>query len=70
MTQTEAILEYLNEYQSITPVEAIKHIGCFRLAARIHDLEKKGYVVPRETVKAHSRKTGETIHFSKYFKPV
>ena len=43
-TQCAAILEHLKKGLSITPLEALNLCGCFRLAARIHDLRhKQGY---------------------------
>ena len=38
MTQCEKVLEYMKEFGSITPIEAMQDIGCMRLAARIADL--------------------------------
>ena len=69
MTQTEAVLDYLNQYGSITPLEALREIGCFRLAARIHDLEKKGYTIPRNTVTVTGKKTGRKVKISRYYRP-
>ena len=37
-SQCSAILEHLKKGLSITPLEALSLCGCFRLAARIHDL--------------------------------
>ena len=48
MTQTEAVLDYLQTYGKITPLDALREIGCFRLEARIHDLEQKGYHSPED----------------------
>ena len=41
MSQSSDILRYLQEWGSITPMEALDQFGCFRLAARIYDLRKK-----------------------------
>ena len=38
--QTDAILEYLKTGASLTPLEALKRFGCFRLGARIWELKK------------------------------
>lgn len=70
MTQTESILEYMNKYQSITAIEALSELGCFRLAARIHDLERKGYVIPRETITVTGKRTGKQYRIKRYFKPL
>lgn len=40
-SQCSAILEHLKKGLSITPLEALSLCGCFRLAARIHDLRHK-----------------------------
>lgn len=43
-TQANAILAYLQQYGSITPMDALRVCGCMRLAARIQDLEESGHV--------------------------
>ena len=40
-TQCGKILTHIREHGSITPLEAI-HLGCFRLAARVHELRGRG----------------------------
>jgi hypothetical protein len=40
MSQADEILQYLSQGHTITPLEALDKFGCFRLAARIHDLRK------------------------------
>lgn len=47
-TQSEMILEYLQKYGEITPLEALSAIGCFRLAARISDLRADGHSITTE----------------------
>lgn len=42
-TQCEQILEYISEFGSITPLEAMSELGCMRLASRVNDLRKAGY---------------------------
>ena len=38
--QADLILEYLQRGHSLTPLEALKLFGCFRLGARIWELKK------------------------------
>jgi hypothetical protein len=45
MTQTETILAHLQAGESITPIDALRDYGCFRLAARIKDLRDAGHDV-------------------------
>lgn len=46
--QTIQILSYMKEHGSITPMEAVQHIGCMRLAARISELKDRGYNIKTE----------------------
>ena len=45
MTQTQRILIYLQSGKQLTPIDALKKFGCFRLAARIADLRKDGHTI-------------------------
>ena len=47
MTQNDMILDYLNKYGSITQAEAVIHMGCYRLGARIWDLKRRGVKIKR-----------------------
>lgn len=48
--QTESILQHLQAFGSITPIEALNLYGCFRLASRIWDLRSSGYDIKTENV--------------------
>lgn len=56
-SQKAMILDWLLLGNSLTPVEALKMFGCFRLGARIADIKEMGYLVHTEMV--HDRKTGK-----------
>jgi len=45
MTQKQEILSYLKTGQSLTPMDALKIFGTFRLASRIFDLKKEGWPI-------------------------
>jgi hypothetical protein len=49
-TQTELILRDLMRGWKITPLQALKRYGSFRLGARIHNLKKQGYPIETEIV--------------------
>jgi hypothetical protein len=49
--QTLMILMYLLTGSELTTLEAFKYFGCTRLAARILDLQRKGFYIKREIVK-------------------
>jgi len=50
-SQNEKILMHLIAYDSITPIEALKLYGCFRLGGRIYDLKKMGVQIETKLVK-------------------
>lgn len=65
MTQNERIIRHLNDYGSITSLEAINEYGILRLASRICDLKQRGYDIKSESVKSVNR-YGETIRYARY----
>ena len=54
-TQTERIVEYMEEFDSITPLEAMRDLGCYRLSARIYDLKKDGADIKKEMIQVRNR---------------
>lgn len=54
-SQNKQVLDYMKNHGSITPLEALNHIGCMRLSARIWDLRKEGYNINTEQIKVKSR---------------
>ena len=59
-TQTEMILSYIEQFGIITPLEAIRDIGCYRLSARIADLRKSGYNIATAFVSVKNRYGGKS----------
>ncbi len=56
-TQTRAVLHLLKvRPEGITALDALRMVGSFRLASRIHDLKRAGYVIDREMVKLDNGK--------------
>ena len=64
-SQCKGIIEYCEKYGFITAKEAVTYLGCFRLAARIADLEGAGHKFDHQMVyyKDHN---GDTRHYMKY----
>jgi hypothetical protein len=65
MTQREAILDYINEFGSITPMEAFADLGITKLATRISEMRKDGMKFKIETVSVRNR-YNKTVHFARY----
>ena len=61
MSQSNLILTYLQEGNSISPLEALHKFGCFRLGARIWDLRRAGHNIKEEDVNIGGKR------FAKYF---
>lgn len=68
MTQTEMILKYLEENESISAYEAVIELGITQLSARICELQKEGYVFTKTPVKAKNR-YGDKVRFIRYGRP-
>lgn len=66
VTQCERIIQYIDENGSINQMEALREIGCMRLASRMCDIKKMGYPV-RRTMEVSKNRYGEPVHFAKYF---
>lgn len=63
--QCRKILRYMQDYGSITPIDAIREFSCLRLGARIFDLKKAGYAISTE-IEASTNKYGDTVHYARY----
>lgn len=48
--QSKEILAHLQMGNKLTPLDALEKFGCFRLAARVHELRQAGHPIHRELV--------------------
>lgn len=65
-TQCERILDYISDFGSITSFEAMRDLGCMRLASRICDLKRQGYSFIAKPEKGKNR-YGEPTNYKRYF---
>lgn len=65
MTQSQRILRHLQDFGSITPVEALHDYGIMRLGARIWDLKREGYDIRTEREESMNR-YGERTAYARY----
>jgi len=63
-TQNEMVLELLLD-GPLTSAEAMKEIGCHRLAARIKDLRNRGYNIIT-TTESDTNRFGRPVKFARY----
>ena len=61
----EKVLDYINEFGSITTFQAFMDLGCTRLSSRIHDLRRAGYAIDAKTVTGVNR-FGEKVSYKSY----
>lgn len=55
MTQKEAIIKYIQDFGSITSMQAYTDLGITQLGARIFELKQLGYVFDKSTFKTRNR---------------
>ena len=63
--QADRILQYMLDFGSITQLDAIRDIGCMRLASRVSELKKQGYNIIGDFVSVKNR-YGEISHIKRY----
>ena len=67
MTQHEAIRKYIEDFGSITPLEAFRDLGVTKLATRISEMRKRGEEFHIEKIPTTTR-YGKATHYAKYSK--
>ena len=65
MTQREAILQYIEDFGSITPMQAFADLGITKLATRISEMRKDGMEFKIEMVRSCNR-YGKSVSYAKY----
>jgi hypothetical protein len=64
-TQAQRVLDYIDEFGSITQFEALQDLGVMRLASRISDLKKQGFPITSK-VEAVKNRYGENCYIKRY----
>lgn len=65
MTQTERVLRHLNDFGSITQLDALREYGIMRLGARIWELRRDGHEIASELVEGVNR-YNEKTRYARY----
>lgn len=66
MSQTDKVLDYMEQHGSITQKEAYEAFGCFRLGARIADLRDRGVGIEWMLEEGVNR-YGEKTRYARYW---
>ncbi len=64
-SQKERILDYMDEFGSISSWEAFRDLGITRLAARASDIESDGIVLNHKR-EATTNRYGEKVYYTRY----
>ena len=59
LSQEQRILHYLMTGRGLTPLQALKKWGCFRLSGRIFEIKKWGYGIESHLVKRNGKRFAE-----------
>ena len=65
MNQVDKVLNYIDQFGSISSMEAFMDLGVTRLAARISDIEHRGIAIDHEPETSMNR-FGEKVHYTRY----
>lgn len=65
MTQTDQVYKYLKDFGAITPLDALRDLGIFRLGARVFELRDRGIKVETTMISVKNR-YGGTTRIAKY----
>ncbi len=65
MTQADQLVRYLEEFGSVTPLEALRDLGIMRLGARIWELKKRGANITTRLLSVPNR-WGKACHVAEY----
>ena len=65
MTQNQMILRYMDDFGSISTMEAFVDLGVTRLASRIHEIISSGVAIEKEMVHSKNR-YGKPISYMRY----
>ena len=66
MTQYDRIIRHMEDYGSITPLEAMSEYGIMRLASRVNDLKNRGLDI-RRVMESSKNRYGEPVCYARYY---
>ncbi len=69
MTQHELILKYMDDFGSISPMEAFSDLGITKLSTRISEMSRMGYSFTKSMESSENR-YGQRVHYMRYAKAV
>ena len=67
MSQYEMILDYIDRFGSISPMEAFMDLGITKLATRIGEMQRNGHEFTK-TMEYRENRFGKVCHYMRYRK--
>lgn len=67
MTQKQMVINYIDDFGSITQLQALADLGIMRLASRISDLKEDGFKIVKTMEKTKNR-YGKNVRYARYRK--
>lgn len=65
-TQADRIQRYLEDFKSITPLDALREFGCMRLGARIWELRNQRGLPISTRYESYRNRYGDRTHYARY----
>lgn len=65
MTQHERIIEYIEKFGSITPMDAFSDLGITKLATRVSEMRRRGIPIKCNFEKSFNR-YGQAVSYMRY----
>ena len=66
MTQKELIIKYMEDFGSITTIEAFTDLGITKLTTRISELRRDGFIIASKKIDKKNR-YGKPVKFNRYW---
>jgi len=66
MNQKELVIQYMNDFGSITTIEAFTDLGITKLTTRISELRKDGFIIASKKIDKKNR-YGKPVKFNRYW---
>lgn len=68
--QRQQILSYIDEFNSISPLEALRDLGIMRLSARVWDIEHIDGIKLKKRMESAKNRYGKPISYARYYREV
>lgn len=68
MNQYQRIINYIEDYGSITSMQAFEDLGITKLATRIGEMERAGMIELQHIRETGKNRFGETCSYIRYYK--